>query len=372
MGLSDMDKLKDKEKVAVLQQRIQFQNETIENQKRQISELKEELTQVKGQTETFTTTVHNQTGVIADQQRTLKDQESTILEQQKSISNFQQQLVELQKKVEKSTIQVSEADGKYRDQIEQLKTDLAAVNKMMDEKTAEFNKKIVEREDTIKDLRNKVVSLEKKEKDFKELKEKITPDDSTSLEKRILDMEAVLQEADATISSLEQQLQKNKQITETELKVRDIKIAEYEELIRKQGIAKPALTDTVSDQDTAAEAIIQIFSRTKSNVMIFLPDPRVLSKIDFASLRSIIRVHLAVPDQKDNTGIIEKLKVKSNIEIRNFTDANLWGIIRDNEELLLAPINEKGLPQGLIMKGDVQIETFGTVMRSTWSRLRHI
>ncbi|HUX99495.1 MAG TPA: hypothetical protein VMV49_08085 [Candidatus Deferrimicrobium sp.] len=371
MSLSDMDKLKDKEKVAVLQQRIEFQNETIENQKRQIENTADEITQLKNQIDRFSSSIQSQTNVIADQQRTLKDQETTLLEQQMSISSLQKEMIDLQKKLEVTSSKLNTADIACHEKIDKLKTEMVELNKILEEKEISFYKKIEEREETIKTLRTQITALERSEKELAQLKDKITAGDSSSLEKRILDMEKALQDADDTINSLEKELEKNKQFLGEEIKIRDVKIEEYERLMRKQGYAPPTITNIVYDRDTAAASIISIFSRTKSNVMVFLPDIRSLDKLNFDNLRPTARVQLAVPVQP-NMDIINKLASKSNIEIRNDTEGIIWGIIRDNEELLLAPLGENNEPSGLIVKGDIQIDMFSNIMRSTWTRLKRI
>ncbi|MHA1649721.1 MAG: hypothetical protein ACTSYB_05980 [Candidatus Helarchaeota archaeon] len=369
MGIPDIDKLKDKEKVAVLQQRIQFQNETIENQKAQINELKAELTQLKEQLDKFSNSIQNQTSIIAEQQRTLKDQESTILEQQMSISQLQKQLIELQNNLENANKQLQGMEETIRKKTEQLKTENIELKTTLDEKQKDFNKKIEDYEETIKRLRTQIGLLEQKEKELNELREKISASDSSSLEKRILDMEKTLEEADATITKLEKELQQTKQNMEAEINVRDVKIQEYEHLLQKEGIKKPTASTIITDKDIANETIKDIFSRTKSNVMIFLPDINFLENLDFDSLRPIIRVHLAVPVHK-NMNLINQLKMKPNVEIRDYTEGIIWGIIRDNEELMIAPIGENNEPSGLVVKGDAQIDMFGTIIRSTWTRLK--
>ena len=106
-------------------------------------------------------------------------------------------------------------------------------------------------------------------------------------------------------------------------------------------------------------------------MLAFLPDINIVNDLDIEGLRSVVRVQLAIP-VKRNMEIVDKLKMKSNVEIREYTDKALWGIIRDNEELLLAPIGANKEPSGLIMKGDIQIEMFGNIIRSTWTKLKRI
>lgn len=371
MGLpGDFDRLKDKEKVAVLQQRIQFQNETIENQKTQINEAKAINAELRGQLEKISDSIQTQTGIIAEQQRTLKDQESTILEQQKTISELQKQLISIQKSLETVTSQLTGIEGKSREKTEEFTSEIKTLKRQLDKQQADFNQKISEREDLIKSLREENANLETGVKELSQLKLTISDGGAGSLEKRVLELEEALKSADNTISNLEKEHAQQKQTLESELQLRDVKVTEYERLIKKQGIAAPKFTSFVSDQDTAAVTLTTIFTRTKSNVIIFLPEIRVLNDLDFENLRSAIRVQIAVPVHKDMQ-LIEKLKIKPNLEIRNY-DGDIWGIIRDNEEMLLAPIGENNEPSGLILKGDSQIEAFGTVIRSIWARLKRV
>ena len=371
MGMpGSLDKLKDKEKVEVFQQRIQFQNQTIENQKTQVAEYKAESAQLKEQIDKFSMSIQDQTGVIADQQRTLKDQETTILQQQMSLSELQKRLIEMEKNLESANKQITGVDAKVREETKQLKSEIVELKKELEEKQAAFNKKILEREDIIKGLREENANLEKGVKELTVMKLPVSDGDASSLEKRVLDMESTLKGADQTVAKLEKELEQQKQQMQEDLKLRDVKIEEYERILKKQGVSLPKATNFVSDRDSAAVTLTTIFSRTKSNVMIFLPDITVLDKMDLKGLRPIIRVQLAVPVQK-NPQLIDQLKMKSNLEIRDYP-GDIWGIIRDNEEILLAPIGEKNEPSGLVMKGDTQIEMFGNVMRSTWTRLKRI
>ncbi len=76
MGISYLDKLKDKKKVTVLKERIEFQNKTVVNQKKQITEYKTENAQLEEQLEKFSKSIQYQTGIIAEHQR---DSEEMLL-----------------------------------------------------------------------------------------------------------------------------------------------------------------------------------------------------------------------------------------------------------------------------------------------------
>ncbi len=366
-----IDKLKDREKVSVLETRIQYQTEVIENQKKLLDENKAELNKLKEQIDKFAGSIQNQTSIIAEQQRTLKEQETTILQQHITISEAQKQLFDVQHKWETANTQLLKLDDIVRDKTEKLKAENAALRKEMDENQKDFNAQIDDYQNTIKNLREKSTFLEKNEKELNEMREKVTSTESGSLEKRISDMDKALQDADGTIAKLEKELEANKHKMDDELKLREFKISEYERLIHKQGISAPIVTNIISDKEGAAKAIVTIFSRTKSNVMVFLPDINVLNELNFDNLRPMARVQLAVP-ARQNMDVINKLASKSNIEIRDYTEGIIWGIIRDNEELLLAPLGESNQPSGLIVKGNIQIDMFGNILRSTWTRLKHI
>lgn len=372
MGIpSSLDKLKDKEKVTVLESRIQFQNDTIENQKSQIAELKTQLTQFNEQLDKFSSSIQSQTGIIAEQQRTLKDQETTILEQQMSIADLQKQLVEAQKKWESANTELLDVEKKIRERTENLKNENIKLKTAVDEKERDFNRKVEELQDTIKSLRAKLPLLESKEKELDVLKSKISASDSSSLERRVLDLEAALKDANNTISNLERNLAQSRQQMDNEIKIRELKIEEYEKLIRKEGYAAPTDLNVVFDADSASKVIETIFNRTKSNVMVFLPDIKTLNYLNIDNLRPATRIHLAVPVHQ-NMDLINQLLSKPNVEIREYTEGQIWAIIRDNEELLLAPIGDNNKPVGSIVKGQVPINIFGNIIRSTWSRLKKI
>jgi len=54
--------------------------------------------------------------------------------------------------------------------------------------------------------------------------------------------------------------------------------------------------------------------------------------------------------------------------IRNSNDQNLWGIIRDQEEVLIAPKDTSGNPVGFLVSDPYQIEILGNIILSTWSK----
>lgn len=366
---SDFDKLKDKEKVAVLEQRIQFQNETIENQKKQIAVSKGENDQLKDQLEKFSNSIQNQTGVIAEQQTTLKDQETTILQQQMTISELQKQLISKQQKLDEITENLAGYDQQARVGTDQLRSEIKSLNRKIEDQQLDFNNKLIEREEALKALREENMALEKKCKQLAE--SQTTPSiDSGGLQKQVEDLQQSLTVANDTINNLQAEFDKQKQGFQEEIQICNVKIVEYERIIKKEGLASATVSNYISDRDTAAVTLTAIFSRTKSNVMIFLPEIRVLNDFDFDAIRTHARIQLAVPVQQD-LQLIDKLKDQPNIEIRDYTGPT-WGIIRDNEEMLLAPPAENRIPSGLVMKSDAQIEAFGTVLRSTWTRLKRI
>jgi len=369
-----LDKLKDKEKVSVLEQRIQFQGENIDNQKKQLAEYKEEMAKLKEILEKLSSSVQTQTGTIADQQRTLKDQESTILEQQKSLSGLQKQLAEAQNNLDAAKSQLGDSDGKTREKTDQLKSQLVALKRTLEAKQAEFNDTIAKREDTIKELRIQSANQDRKATEVESLKGRAVSGESAALARKIIDLEKVLADADNTIRSLEKQLQENKARLENEIQVRDVKIEEYERIIKSKPKPELIIKNFIENREGAFRALIDIFSRTKSNVMIFSPDASILNSIDFDNVRPSTRVFIAIPVHQ-NLDKINQLKIKPNFEIRNYTETTrnaFWGIIRDNEELLLAPISDSGEPSGLIVKGEFQIDTFGNIIRSTWTRLKRV
>ncbi|MHA1131784.1 MAG: hypothetical protein ACTSQI_02730 [Candidatus Helarchaeota archaeon] len=371
MAIPDYDKLKDKEKVAVLESRIQFQNEQLSGLKSQFEETKSELINLREQLDKFASSAQNQTAIITEQQRTLKDQEKTILEQQMSLSELQKQLIELQKKLDSANTEILKTENTIREKTDSLKAENLQLRTTLEEKQADFDRKVQALQDTITKLRTQITDLEKKEKELSDLPSGLSTRDTNALDQRISELEKTLQDADATISRLEGELENRKQLMTSEIEVRDVKIKELERLIRKQGVALPTDTGVTFNKDDAAIAIKSIFSKTKSNVMMFIPDVNVLNELDFENLRPVIRVQIATPVQ-DNRKLTGQLAAKSNIEIRNYTEGQIWGIIRDNEELLLAPINDQGEPMGIIVKGATQIDMFGNIMRSTWTRLKRI
>ncbi len=371
MAIPDYDKLKDKEKVAVLESRIQFQNEQLSSLKSQLDETKNALASLRDQLDKFSSSVQNQTTIIAEQQRTLKDQEKTILEQQMSISELQKQLIELQKNLESANNELFKTEDIIRAKTETLKTENLQLRTNLEDKQKDFDGKVKTLEETISGLRTQITALEKKEKELTTVSSQAPTSETGALEERVSELQKSMKDADKTISNLEGELESRKQLMTSEIEVRDVKIKELERLIRKQGAALPTDTGMVFNTDDAAIAIKTIFAKTKSNVVIFAPDINLLNELDFANLRPVIRVQIATPTQ-DNMNLINQLTVKSNIEIRNYTEGQIWGIIRDNEEMLLAPINEKREPMGIIVKGDIQIDMFGNIMRSTWTRLKRV
>ena len=375
MGVpGSLDKLKDKEKVSVLEQRIQFQSETIDNQKKQVAEYKEEIDGLNQNLEKLSSSIQSQTGIIAEQQRTLKDQESTILEQQMSISGLQKQVVDLQTTLDDTKSQLGAMEGKTRGKSDEQKAEVIELKRTLEAKQIEFNDIIANREESIKDLGLQIAELERKARSAEELEAKSMSSEDSASESRITDLEKALSDAGTTIQTLEKQLQENNARMETEIQVRDVKVEEYERMLKSKSKPEVAIRDFVENTEDASKALIDIFSRTKSNVMVITPDATILDNLDFDNLRPAVRILLAIP-VKQNLNKVNQLKRKSSFEIRDYSDITgnaFWGIIRDNEELLLAPIGDSGEPSGLIVRSGYQIETFGNIIRSTWTRLKRV
>ncbi|MHA1651395.1 MAG: hypothetical protein ACTSYB_14480 [Candidatus Helarchaeota archaeon] len=59
---------------------------------------------------------------------------------------------------------------------------------------------------------------------------------------------------------------------------------------------------------------------------------------------------------------------RPNILIRHNQERNLWGINRDQEELLIAPRDTTGTPTGLVIKDPFQIEILGDILLEIWGK----
>lgn len=139
------------------------------------------------------------------------------------------------------------------------------------------------------------------------------------------------------------------------------------------GIISSALPNIVKGDKQALNRIVEIAKTTKHNAVISIPTfemvPEVL-KIENLRASTQLRIMTFV-DYKNPTHKAIFASIKNpNILIRHNEDKNLWGIIRDQEEVLIAPADSAGTPLGMIVKDPNQIRILGNLILDTWSKCR--
>lgn len=157
-----------------------------------------------------------------------------------------------------------------------------------------------------------------------------------------------------------------------QLEVSNIKLREGI-LAAENGIISNLLPNLIKGDQQALEKIKDVLSRLKHNAIIALPVLDLLPEIlpvDTIKSKQNFRIMAFVElDNPKHRNIFDQYNM-INISIRAAERKNVWGIIRDQEEMLVAPEDESGNPVGLVITDDFQIEIIGNVLLNLWSRCK--
>ena len=141
----------------------------------------------------------------------------------------------------------------------------------------------------------------------------------------------------------------------------------------ESGIISNRLPNLIKGDKQALSRIAEIAQNIKHNAVIaiplfeMLPDILNLENLRASTqLRIMAHVDFTNPSHKEIFNTFNR----PNILIRHNEEKNLWGILRDQEELLIAPTDSNGIPTGLVVKDPNQIQLLGNLLLDTWGKCR--
>ena len=347
--------LKEKEEVTLIQEQAVHEKESLLKQNADFQEqnkrLHEELNQVgllKADLSGLKLTEENQLTKISELNQTIKGKDE-IIGQLKNIE------AQLREEIKTNITEITQKES----EINQINSDKLTTSQSLEQS-----------EETIKNLEDQISqlngSINDQRSEINQLKSEIEQlkSEEIQLEKAV----KVQDEESLKISEeIEGLITKNNEL-EKELDKFKIGIEEAE-----AGIISSALPNLIKGDNQASARITEIAQNIKHNAVITIPKFEMIPEIinvenlrDSTQLRIMTFVDFSNPSHKE---IFSKIN-RPNILIRHNEEKNLWGIIRDQEELLIAPVDSNGIPVGMIMKDPNQIKILGNLILDTWSKCR--
>jgi uncharacterized phage infection (PIP) family protein YhgE len=320
---------------------LQDENKRLHEQLTQIGILKAEVSGLKLKNET-------QLKKASELEQTIKGKDA-IIEQLKNLEN------QLRQDISNRITEITQKEA----EVNQLKSDKTGATQFVERS-----------EGTIKQLKEEIAQLNKNLNDQRLENTKLKSEmdrlenDLNQLNQTVKDKEAEISKISGETGSI---ITRNEELEKEVLRLKKgIEEAEA-------GIISTALPNIVKGDKQALSRIIEIARNTKHNAVISIPTfenvPEVL-KIDTLRASTQLRIMTFVDFKSPQHKAIFSAINNPNILIRHNDDKNLWGIIRDQEEVLIAPADSAGTPLGMIVKDPNQIRILGNLMLDTWSKCR--
>ena len=265
------------------------------------------------------------------------------------------------------------------DHITHLKEVEADLREELKQKAEEISKNQYEIRELDSDFQKASQSIDEINLEIPKYKERIK-----TLEKIETKLNEEIKNLKSTIEAKNQELVKAGNVQD-EIKTIDAeKQSMEEELIKLRegilaaevGLISNVLPNLIKGDQQALAKISEILSRIKRTAIIGLPLiellPQVLSLDDIKSTYSIrIMTYIDETNEKDMS-ILKEYKAKSNVDIRKSDQKNLWGVIIDQSEMLIAPGDAIGIPVGFVITDEFQIEILGSVLYNIWAKCKKI
>ncbi len=232
-------------------------------------------------------------------------------------------------------------------------------------------------DDKGKKIQDLLDQLDKKEHEITELKLSMKEREASheKLTEKEQQLQKLKQEMDSRLEAERKKLQDEfKQV----MKEWEKEVEELNEQNKKLQKDLEKLTGELPNQVAYGELecmkrIKSILRKTKRNTLIFVPrfEPHV-KDLDLANCPSNISIRLATLALEKNELSIFGLKNQLNIEIRNYKDANLFGITSDGTDLFIAFSDKEDPPVGFYSSNETTLEFIGGLLRNIYSRLKRI
>ncbi|MHC1591254.1 MAG: hypothetical protein ACXQS8_04165 [Candidatus Helarchaeales archaeon] len=380
----------EKLKIKLKETEKKYQRE-IDRRKEEIKELEQTIKELRNEKSAL---ILDAEQAIAEKERMerqfseISDKNKQLLEQIASVGVIKAELKGLQLKLDEKNVEIenlkSELSGRD-DEIKHLKEVESRLREEIKQKNEDLNKKDAEIRDLIsqqKDASQSIDELDGEIENFKkeiEKLEKIRDEQQAEITKlneiiqnkdeEIKHLNAAIEEKNQEIDSLNEQIETLKKMNDN-LEVEKIQLREGL-WAAENGIISNLLPNLIKGDQQALEKIREMLERMVHNAIIGIPVmdlvPEIFSDINLKptqNLRIITYMDFKNPKHK---AIFDGYN-KPNISFRNYDKKNLWGIIRDQEELLIAPEDNLGNPIGIVIKDPYQIEILGNVLLNIWAK----
>jgi len=366
-----------KQRVLIQEKLLKDQKEIITSLKSSVQNLEELLKKEQALNEEKQKIITQQQSTIAEQQSTITEQDSVIRDQQVSIISQQKELTSANQEINDKNEQLLRINTEWENQTSLLKNKIYDMKNEISEKEKKFESIINEREEKIKELTNKIRDLEIELGKVKsQTSDLISRSALDELKEKIKELEKIIFEKDKIIRDLEEKLADGDVNLKTELKIKEIKIAELEKRLQQYEGEKAEVIpagdsgNIILTEASAIEGIKRLIEDLKSTGMIFIPTIDFIEELNLENLKSTIRIKLATFIDRTNSKHVElfnKYNSMNNIEIKLYPEKDLWAINKDLEILMFAPIGSNKSVSGLIVQSENQIDFFASLLNSSWT-----
>ena len=346
-----------------MEKKLLKKEKEIEKLKLKIRELEDKVKRAKNRTKEETKELEIQLSELRNEKQELIVKEETSSFEKEKIQSQYDNLIEKNRELldKAAQIGVLKAESKGLElKNEELKMEIENLNAELrgkdDEinraKSVEFNlrEEIKQKNFEIKDLSSAIGGKESELSHFNE--------HSQVMENKIASLQAEI---------------KSMQAEKEELEIEKIKVREGLPAA-ENGIISNLLPNLIKGDQQALDKIKEILERIKHNAIIGIPIlellPDLLPAEEIKRTQNIrIMTYIDFENPKDKT-IFDQYSDMPNVKFRNYDQKNVWGIIRDQEEMLIAPDDAAGNPVGIVITDSFQIEILGNIMLNMWAKCK--
>jgi len=117
--------------------------------------------------------------------------------------------------------------------------------------------------------------------------------------------------------------------------------------------------------DSAISSINGVLERTKVNVLIIVPSIKYIDLAKIGSLPKKVRIRIATHIEDNKQSLIQ-LKTLPNVAIREYKRQDMFGVIRDGEEIVIGPYTKEGKTVGFGSRILEHVQRFKPLLESIW------
>ncbi len=109
--------------------------------------------------------------------------------------------------------------------------------------------------------------------------------------------------------------------------------------------------------------------KAKARVLIVAPELADIDPIPLLELKKHVAVRIAAhinPNSEKSQMVMSQLAQRPNVEVRDFSDRNIWGITREGEETLVSAVSGGGDAAGIATIVDEHQKMFIPILEDCW------